>query len=50
MEDLVADLQAAVTTVDANMLKCVGENAEGRTPSALKWPEVAVTRYAILVA
>jgi hypothetical protein len=35
IEDLVATLQAAVTTVDANVLSCVRENALRRTAVCL---------------
>jgi hypothetical protein len=36
IEDLVARLQAAVTTVDENMLRCVRENAVRRTAVRLE--------------
>jgi hypothetical protein len=36
IEDLVARLQAAATSVDANMLRCVRENAVRRTAVCLE--------------
>jgi hypothetical protein len=43
--DLVARLQAAVTTVDASMLRCVRENAVRRTAVCLKWMKPASDTY-----